>query len=374
MVRFNLALVSLTIANASAASLSSKARSQSEFLATMRAVIKDPKIQSKQGRKMKALTGEILSKAKTVRGTEASTYYSGNSTESYYHKAWGTDDDYDYSDLSNFDITKFSLKVHSCASLSNFDLESFVEEAEAEYAGGQQYEQEAEDSEGIVYPYTGTPMINFRLCPTDTCQDHTWKGCRNVYGNYMIPLEDYMKATYEHLEEELGEYCDYCKQCMYFYKYFNAQCEYYSECESYSNVCSGNNGDDGAQNDVIDYEQYLECTAVEKSYYEQYYQQEDQNSTSESGYYNRRLGGDDAAADDAAAGDDAVEDENVYLKIFCDGNLKIGIFSDDECTNYIGATTTIYKETGLEIAEDDLEADYMAHNCVSCAKKVSRKR
>lgn len=273
MVRFNVAFVSLALAaNASAVSFTSKAKARSEFLATMRAVVKDPKIQANKVRKMKSLTKKIVSKAKSVRGVEEVEYYAGpesteadevyydesNSTEaeeadevyydgnataeeaevvyyeaeeeaetsssSYYAKAWGSDDEYDYSALTSFDISKFSLKVHSCKSLSNFDLDEFVEEAEQEYerenAQGQQQNNEVseEQLEGIVYPYTGIPMVNFRLCPTDSCQDDTWQGCRNVYGNYMIPLEDYMEATSEHLEEEVEEYCDYCKQCMYFYK------------------------------------------------------------------------------------------------------------------------------------------------------------
>ena len=283
MVRFNVALVSLALAaNASAVSFTSKAKARSEFIATMRAVVKDPKIQANQARKMKSLTKKIVSKAKSVRGVEEveyyadanstdaeteeveyyadanstdadeadeysdgnATYYDGNataeeevvyyeaeeteeeaetSTSTNYAKPWGSDDEYDYSALTNFDISKFSLKVHSCKSLSNFDLNEFVEEAEAEYEAGEQNNEvrEEEDLEGIVYPFTGTPMVNFRLCPTDTCQDDTWKGCRNVFGNYMIPLEDYMEATSEHIEEEVEEYCDYCKQCMYFYKVSN---------------------------------------------------------------------------------------------------------------------------------------------------------
>jgi len=156
----------------------------------------------------------------------------------------------------------------------------------------------------------------------------------------MITLEDYFEITEQHLEEELEEYCDYCKQCNYFYKFFNATCQYYSECEAYKNVCYDNDGDDGAEQ--IDYQELLECTAVEKSYYKQ--------------YYNRRT----------EEGEEY--EENVYLKIFCDGSIKIGIFSDDECTNYIGETTTIYQSTGMKVLEDDLETDFMNHDCIHCGK------
>ena len=63
--------------------------------------------------------------------------------------------------------------------------------------------------------------------------------------------------------------------------------------------------------------------------------------------------------------------KNVYLKIFCDGSVKIGIFSDDECTNYIGRATSIYEATGLEMKESDVETNVMKKSCVSCGKTVS---
>lgn len=266
--------------------------------------------------------------------------------QSYYAKAWGSDDGYDYSGLT-FDLSQFSLKMHSCRSLTDFDIEELNKEEQAEE---KQYEKE--ELQEISYPFSGIPYVNFRLCPTSTCQDDGWQGCREVYGNYMVSLEDYFQLTEEHLEEELEEYCDYCNSCNYFYKYFNAQCEYYDECQTYGNVC--NDGDDDGEEEVK-YEEYLECTGVDKAYYQQYY-----NVAYQNGYNNRRT---EQAEEE--------EDDQVYLKVFCDGSIKIGIFSDNECTNYIGQTTTIYEATGLTILEDDLEADFMNHNCIHCGKNVS---
>ncbi len=263
--------------------------------------------------------------------------------ETYYNRAWGSDDEYNYNDLT-FDLTQFSLKMHSCRSLTDFDIDSLnQEQVEAK-------EYEWEELKEISYPFSGVPYVNFRLCPTLTCHDEDWKGCRGTYGNYMISLEEYFQITETHLEEELEEYCDYCSKCNYFYKYFNATCQYYDECETYGNVCNDNGGDDGDDGDdgvgEVQYEDLFECTAVEKSYY---YQQNNNRRTEEEEEY----------------------DENVYLKIFCDGSIKIGIFSDDECTNYIGQTTTIYQSTGMKILEDDLETDFMNHNCIHCGKSVS---
>ena len=68
MVRFSIALLSLALANASAASFDSKAKAKADFVATMRTLVKDPKVKSNQARKMKALTEKIASKVEVVRG------------------------------------------------------------------------------------------------------------------------------------------------------------------------------------------------------------------------------------------------------------------------------------------------------------------
>jgi hypothetical protein len=291
---------------------------------------------------------------------EESGSNSSSSSSSKYVKSWGKDDDFDFSDMTVFDVSQYSLKFHSCRALTSFDIEDLSNE------DGEEAEREMEKEEGAGYPYTAQPMVNYRLCPSATCQDDTWKGCRNVFGNYMIPLEDYFAATQEHLEEETEEYCDYCKQCAYFYKYFNAQCEFYDECETYASVCVSND-DDAAVEEEIDYEQFLECTAVDKASYEQYYEaaeeeaEQEQEVAYENGYGNRRVE------------QEEYYDDKLYLKVFCDGSIKIGIFSDNECTNYIGHTTTIAEATGMDMAEDDLTSDLLQQNCVSCSKNVRSK-
>lgn len=371
----------------------------------MRKLVKNEDLQQQQNSMMKKFTKKIVSKSRSVRGLEDAAdeeaaddaveeeaeYYDAAeevaaddaaaddaaaddaaavaattddavtaddsvSNRKKSNNAWGQDDDYDYSGLVDFDMSLFSIKLHSCRSLTNFELDDI---AEMEEEAAQQREEgnngfNEEDVEGVVYPFTATPFVNFRLCPTDTCQDDSWEGCRNVYGNYLVPLEDYLQATQEHLEEEKESYCDYCNQCAYFYKYFNAQCEYYDECQTYADVCveSDDDNDDALE---VNYEDYMECTAVDRAYYNQYYNVAYQNGNEN--YENRRT--------------EEAEDK-VYLKIFCSDTIKIGIFSDEDCTNYIGQQTTIKKATSLEMYEDDLETNFMQRSCHSCSKSRTK--
>ena len=262
--------------------------------------------------------------------------------------AFGSDDAYDHSELF-FDMTKYSMKVHSCASFTGYDLSQYGEENSHD-------EQEEMANRTSTY-------VSYRLCPTESCQDDGWNGCRNVYGNYMVPLESYLEAVLEgddqKEEEQLEEYCNYCKECEYIYKYMGATCSYYDACENYGSVCyEGAEGEEGegegeeeAREEEINYREFAECTAVEV-----YVPEEEEGAY---GYGGRKL-------------EEGME--QVFLQIYCDGgsSLKIGMYSDEDCTTYIGDQYDMSEVTGLNITESDLEDDVMSTNCVSCAPTVRR--
>merc|ERR1712086_94946 len=67
------------------------------------------------------------------------------------------------------------------------------------------------------------------------------------------------------------------------------------------------------------------------------------------------------------------EDNQVYLQIYCDGGttLKIGIYSDEDCSEFIGDQYDMAEITGLNITESDLE-DELTTECVSCSEKESK--
>ena len=272
MVRLVSPVITLLISSASALKVSEKAQARSKFMSVMNKVAEEHGLE-RRGSQEK-LTKAILSKSKpsdsnlrknrkledasvtddaaaaatddasvtddAVAATddisaaaveEEAEYYVAEETtddasvevDDQYDNAHIQDDEVDYSDIF-FDFKQFSIKFHSCASVAidfeDFDKEEDDNQNQQKENYYQYYGEEAEeeDNNGIVYPYTTTQVVNYRLCPTDTCQDNSWKGCRNTYGNYMISLEDYFQAQEQYIEEVFEQYCDYCAQCQYMYK------------------------------------------------------------------------------------------------------------------------------------------------------------
>ncbi len=428
MVRLNNALISLfglaSVVEGAPLKVSSNTKAKADFLAVMNRVSRDHGLQLEQKIGKEQLTKTILSKSKPAedgarlrrqRKVEEEAYYEAQEEEAeveqddQYNNAFQGDDAIDYSEVF-FDLSKYSIKFHSCASIKDLELERFNEEEEEDDDNAAQYynnkegeEEKEEEEEGEKYPYTTTQVVNYRLCPSDTCQDNSWKGCRTVYGNYMIGMEDYFEAQDEYIEEVFEQYCDYCAQCLYMYKYFNAQCEYYDECEEFSGICyeqeencDDGNCDDQEEQEEITYQDFMECTEVEVvqdsfyyhmcSYCSQcdymfnYFNAECNNYSACSGYKdicadadNRRLEEGNNADDEYAQRyyENQAVNERVFMKIYCDGSLQVGMFADDQCKNYISDKVSMYETTGLYITADDLGSEYMSSDCISCSRKVS---
>ncbi len=264
--------------------------------------------------------------------------------------AWGSDDAYDLSEYF-FDMSKYSLKVHSCASITGINPDELGREDSRDDSGSRDDE----------WANKTTAVINYRLCPTTTCQDDSWQGCRNVYGNYMISVKQYLegKKEGEGNEEQNEELCQKCNWCDWAYTKFSYQCDIFEECQSVSCTEEEDNEEEGKgsgdREEEIELHEFAECTAVD-IYVEEAVEEAD-NSTYYG--YRRKL--------------DEEEDANqVYLQIYCDGGstLKLGIFSDEDCTNYIGDTYDISETTGLNLTEDVL-ADELTSDCESCSASVS---
>ena len=123
-------------------------------------------------------------------------------------------------------------------------------------------------------------------------------------------------------------YCSYCKECDYMFSYFNAECKNYANCNGYKDIC------------FLDEERRLD---------------EAEQEIDDMGQLYYEMGVND----------------RVYMKLYCDGSLKIGMFADDQCTTYIGDKIDMYNTTGLSFTAEDIGSDYMTDECISCARKVS---
>lgn len=209
------------------------------------------------------------------------------------------------------------------------------------------------------------------------------EGCQTNYGEYMVELTDYLQMMLEFQEERFETYCTYCDSCMYkvyqvwlknggnnrqlsydefkssderqhmerelggdvyggqaYGKYYNV-CPEYDTCTEYKNMCG---------NDIDEHlTQYFTCTEVTKN-----------NGVS------------------------------AYVGPHCakDGfTVTLGVFSDENCYEYIGNSVDIGNFIGeeMDIESDALKAWYNSANgpldmlqfsneddvCIPCRNGVS---
>ncbi len=253
--------------------------------------------------------------------------------------AFGSDDYYLSDDF--FDMSKYSLKVHSCASIKGINPDELTGDGSGD--GDEDWANKT------------TAVINYRLCPTDTCQDSSWQGCRNVYGNYMVSVKEFLENKMEDKDEKQDELCEKCDWCSWAKETLYYECDIYEECQSANcdEESKDEEGEEKEKEEEIEYHEFAECTAVD------IYVEEEAEEAGNSTYYgNRRKLDEDA--------------NQVYLQIYCDGGttLKIGVYSDEDCMNYIGDQYDISEITGLNVTESDLENELVS-DCVSCKQSVS---
>mmetsp|Transcript_21323 Transcript_21323/g.48430 ORF Transcript_21323/g.48430 Transcript_21323/m.48430 type:complete len:398 (-) Transcript_21323:668-1861(-) len=291
---------------------------------------------------------------------------------------------------SSVDLTDYSFRYARCQTLTMFNDEAAAVDDDNNY-GVRQSVTTAED------------FVVFRFCPTDTCEDGSTSsnpyGCTSGYGEYLLPLADYLDERFNYLENKRLQHCSGCVK---------------SGCPDYSN---------GANDGYENVDDYVKYNQGENSYYYNnddggktyYYKNNNGNADAYNGQYNnyynhRMLADDDAYGDDADACADACPNYNqtcgsefyydvdfspadyfdcvafdgyndqgqqveYYLGAHCaarsgaysnDVDIAIGVFSDQYCTQYIGSQVDIASFTSLPFQDDLLKLYYKDH-CESCA-------
>jgi len=272
-----------------------------------------------------------------------------------------------YENIEGF--SDLSLKYAGCTSAT-----SFVTQGD-------------EDSSSI--PFKSSALVQYRFCPSDSCQEDSWEGCSDTYGEYMMSLQDFLDTQHILLEEEFNMVCNYCAMCYDFNENYctgDDCCTHSDDCREYENVCKdkqedeeenedmeGDNqdladdaqqGDDIAQYDygdvMPDYSDLFECLEVEVD-------QNDQIS-----YYMSKTNNDD---DDTYYESESSNNNqeggkiSVYLGVHCNGMyMEVGVFKDDTCTTLLATEeqVDIRELTGLEYNSEDLDEFYVPQGCIDC--------
>lgn len=150
-------------------------------------------------------------------------------------------------------------------------------------------------------------FVVFRMCPAEHCSTHNSHGCNSDYGEYMIPMEDYLAIMAQYHYSRFQEYCSICKSCM---AYEQQQVAYqYKEQHENSNFRRRLADqrrladDDGgvANDDAVGDDAYQNGDDV--------YQDDDAALNDDAAYNDDAADDDGGAANDDAAGDDAVADD-----------------------------------------------------------------
>lgn len=159
-------------------------------------------------------------------------------------------------------------------------------------------------------------FVLFRLCPKNTCSDYNRWGCNSEYGEYMLPMEEYLEIFLNYHLAQMGTFCQVCSECMY-------------EENNYSSD-DKNKGDDKYNDDIYD--------DATKKY------TDDDASTAQYNY-NYKVGDDDVSG---------------YNKYWGDGysqNYKNSYYNDDNAKNQNQQAQNNNNQKNNNNNYDDLYAD-----------------
>lgn len=234
-------------------------------------------------------------------------------------------------------LADFSIKYAGCSALT-----SFVE------------------SDDGSYPFVNQNFVSYRLCPSESCADDTWQGCKSQYGEYMMNLEDFLNVQQDYLDEEFEYYCNFCEQCMYFDKYFSGGgqdgCAMTDQCQDYYDFCSDEARKQIEEEADFNLDDFFECQEINI-----FGGNDDQDGGD--GYYDQNYAN---SMDDKY--DVAFQNGGVaYVGSHCmNGEISIGLFADDQCTSYIGNQIDFFNATQMEIETSVVEELYVPDGCVAC--------
>jgi hypothetical protein len=268
--------------------------------------------------------------------TEAAEDYTDNRGSWWNFNGWGknssaADEDDMWSAGENQtlvmeSLADFSIKYAGCSALTSF--------------------MDSSNEDGS-YPFVNQNFVTYRLCPSESCNDDSWRGCKSDYGEYLMNLEDFLSVQQDYLDEEFEYYCNYCEQCLYFEQYFSEGgkgCSHSKDCEDYLDYCS-----DEARRQVEDeaefsLEDFFDCKEIELN----------------TGY-------DGDGGNDITVTDDNMASGKAYIGVHCNnGVIEIGLFADEQCIHYVGNQIDFFNATGYEIEASAVQEMYVPQGCLAC--------
>lgn len=193
-------------------------------------------------------------------------------------------------------------------------------------------------------------FVTFRLCEANACSTYNKYGCNNNYGEYVIPMEEYLDIMTTYHYKQYSRYCQTCEACSNFdyTLYLNKVAAYQSYVNQMNkrnqNSSNNNSNNNGSSNNNGD-------TATD-----------DASTTDDAAAATDDATTDDATTDDAATADVYAEDSEGDDHVTYDDALgyKYGAygynFYDDAFKSYSGADDDTSNQIG-----DDFWNQYVWH-------------
>jgi len=224
-----------------------------------------------------------------------------------------------------FNITKYSLKYAGCSSIATYSDDLAMNEDANTVFEIDQY-------------------VVFRFCPSKTCSASSTYGCMSDYGEYMVPIDNWLSIISEYREEEFERYCNYCQTC---YGGNNGN----RELEDAAAAAAANDDGAAAQGDdfVYNCSYQSQCSGYADVCYD------DQNHVDLSKFFDCKQ---------YAANDDLT----LYLGPHCASDKKtilLGVYEDQYCSKYVGDKYDVGTLTGLTLSSD-IFGEYYQTDCIPC--------
>lgn len=255
-----------------------------------------------------------------------------------------------------FDMSQYSIKYAGCQSVLTWS------------------DEQAEDEESETV-FTPKRFVVFRLCPTNSCNQYSVNGCSSDFGEYLIQLDDYIDVVSEYYETKYQNYCAYCQPC---YQDDDNGRRLNDDAVANDDVAAAANDDAAAvaNDDAAAAANDDAAEANDDGAAEEDAEACDEENCADS--YDYCYYDDDNVRMDVREflGCIAVEDDNgndYYLSPHCsnDGfSVKMGVFSDEDCMNYVGDEISVYDILGFDLDSAGFQG-YFPRDCTSCLEAVS---
>ncbi|CAB9503904.1 expressed unknown protein [Seminavis robusta] len=354
------------------------ARPQSNIRSEFVRAMNEATQRTEESKRQTALMSRLLQKAKVVKTAFTTTtggqqqqqrphnhedrkLYDYNYQYGYYNYQYNYnnqngngDDNYNYNqqqeqqvgddfwaEYGGLNLTNYALKYLGCQNIHSFSDE-----------------KAADNDEGGVLAMNR--FVVFRLCPKHTCSNYNEYGCDYNYGEYTLPMDDYLATMQTYHIEQYQTYCKTCASCMsgsgdynnvnrerelnnggggqyYYYKRYNGDGTWY-----YNNYGNANNDDNyNANDDQGNYQNY------NGNYDDFYAAADDDGGNNNNNYANNDDGGNNAAANDDGGGGGGGDDDG--------GNDDAGAAANNATAtcSYADVCASYQQACGPEMYNDD---------------------